>query len=110
MGRLTPKLTQTASKIAITRNEYGDSIYGATSSAACLYRDISTLSHVLNREDVNIDGLLWFEAGHDAQMGDIYLLDGQYLKVERVISAKDLLRTNTEQFVKCEVTKVRQLS
>jgi hypothetical protein len=110
MGRLTPKLTQTASKVAETTNEDGDIVYGATTSVACLYRDISTLQRDANREYVEIDGLLWFDADNVPAKGDMYLLDGQYLRIERVIVARDRLHTNAIQFHKCEVTKQRQIS
>lgn len=111
MGRLTAKLVETASKVAITRNADGDTNYGSLTSVACLYRDISTLNQSANREETTIDGLLWFEAGEDANRGDIYYHSAEgYLRIIKVIRAKDLLRTNTEQFVKCEVAKQRQIS
>lgn len=110
MGRLTAKLTSTATKIATTRNEYGDVVYGATSSVPCLYRDISSLSHTANRDQVQIDGLLWFDADASVAKGDIFLVGTDYLKIERVIKAKDLLRSNVVRFMKCEVTKQRQVS
>lgn len=110
MGRLTSKLTQTATKIAITRNEFGDSVYGATTSLACMYRDISSIKQVANRENVLLDGLLWFDADAVVAKGDIFQLDGEYLRIERIIRAKNLLRGNAVRFIKCEVTKQRQVS
>lgn len=111
MGRLTAKLTQTATKVAVTRNEYGDTVYGPTSTTNCLYRDISILQQAGQREEVNFDGLLWFDASESVAKGDIYQLDSsEYVRIEKVIRAKDLLRSNTVQFIKCEVTKQRQVS
>lgn len=112
MGRLTMKLTQTASKIATTRNEYGDDVWGAAEAdIPCLYRDISTLSRRnSNREEVEIDGLLWFDADRTVNKADIYLIGTEYFRVEKVIIARDRLRSNTIQFIKCEVTKQRQVS
>lgn len=108
---LDDKLVETATKITVTRNEYGDVVYGATSSSACLYRDISLLQRQTNREEVNIDGLLWFGASENVERGDIYLHpDEGYLRIERVTRAKRLVADNTLQFIKCEVTKQRQVS
>lgn len=108
---LTGKLVQTATKIATSRNEYGDIIYGATSSSPCLYRDISTLNRgVGNREQVSIDGLLWFGATETVAKGDMYQLDGVYYRIERVINADRRVIDNSRQFIKCEVSKQRQIS
>lgn len=108
----TTKLTQTCSKVAVTRNQYGDVVYGATTSnIKCLYRDISTLSRGnANREEVQLDGLFWLDNDQSPAKGDIYVLDGEYLRIERVIIARDRLSSNTVQFYKCEVTKQRQIS
>lgn len=104
-------LVETATKYAITENEFGDINYGATSSSACLYRDISVLSHSTNRDDITIDGLLWFAADEDVSRGDIYYHSSEgYLKIEKIIKAKRLVVDNTQQFIKCEVTKQRQVS
>lgn len=108
---LTPKLVETATKVAVSQNEYGDVVYGATSPSACLYRDISTLNRGANKETVNIDGYLWFEADESVQRGDIYNHpDEGYLRIERVTRAKRLLLDNAVAFIKCEVTKQRQIS
>lgn len=107
---LDDKLVQTATKIAVTRNEYGDTNYGATSSSACLYQDISLLNESGNRENVTLDGLLWFGASESVAKGDIYLLDGVYLRIERILIARRRVADNAVKFIKCEVTKQRQIS
>lgn len=108
---LTHLLVETASKVAITLNEYGDTIYGNTTSSACLYRDISTLSHVANRNEVSIDGQLWFAASEIVAKGDIYYHPSEgYLRIVKVIKAKRLLLDDSLQFIKCEVAKERQVS
>ena len=108
---LVPKLTQTATKVVTTRNQYGDLVYGSTSSIDCLYRDISDLTRGnANREEVEIDGLFWTGPTNALNKGDIYAIDGVYYRVERVIIARDRLRTNTIKFYKAEVTKQRQVS
>lgn len=105
------KLVETATKTAVTENEYGDIVYGATSSSPCLYRDISSLSHITNRDEVEIDGFLWFGADEDVSKGDIYQhSDEGYLKIVKVIRAKRLVADNSVQFIKCEVAKQRQVS
>jgi hypothetical protein len=104
-------LIETAIKIVTTLNEDGDVNYGATSSSACLYRDISMLNRVQNRQEVTIDGLLWFAATENVQRGDIYNHpDEGYLRIEKVTRAKRLVGDGTTQFIKCEVTKQRQVS
>lgn len=108
---LTAKLVETATKVTVTRNEAGDTIYGSSTSRPCLYRDISILSHTPNREHVEIDGLLWFDSNESIERGDIYYHpDEGYLRIEKIIRAKRLIADNALKFIKCEVTKQRQIS
>lgn len=108
---LDAKLIETASKVTVTRNEYGDVVYGTTTSSPCLYRDISTLEGNQQSNQVTIDGLLWFGAAEAVERGDIYYHSAEgYLKIQRVIKAKRLVIDATRQFIKCEVTKQRQVS
>lgn len=105
------KLVETASKVAITTNQDGDINYGTTTDSPCLYSDISTMEFGANRENVNIDGLLWFGADEDVSRGDVYYhSDEGYLRVVRITKAKRLLIDNSVQFYKCEVEKQRQVS
>lgn len=104
-------LIESATKYDVTRNEYGDVVYGATSSVDCLYRDISLLQQSGNRENINIDGLLWFKADEAVEKGDIYYHSNEgYLRIEKITKAKRLVADNTLQFIKCEVIKQRQIS
>ena len=108
---LDDKLTETATKIAVTRNEYGDTVYGSTSSTVCLYRDISKLVDNINTEIVQLDGILWFGPDEDVARGDIYNHESEgYLRIETITKAKRLVVDNTRQFIKCGVTKQRQVS
>lgn len=108
---LTSKLVETATKVVTTRNEAGDTVYGSGSSSACLYRDISTLSRSQNKEYIELDGLLWFGAAESVSKGDIYYHASEgYLRIEKIIKAKRLVADNSLQFIKCEVTKQRQIS
>ena len=104
-------LVETATKVTITINADGDINYGSTTERPCLYRDISLLSHIQNREEVTIDGILWFKADEDIARGDIYSHpDEGYLRIEKITKAKRLVADNSLQFIKCEVTKQRQIS
>lgn len=104
-------LVETATKVSTTTNEYGDIVYGSTTSSPCLYRDISTLNQTSNRYEASIDGLLWFGADEAVIKGDVYYHpDEGYLQIIRVTKAKRLVLDNTKQFIKCEVAKQRQIS
>lgn len=112
--RMDAHLVETAQRVTTTRNAYGDLNFGATASVACLYRDISTLSRGnANREEVDIDGLLWFSSTEEAfaLRGALYFHpDEGYLRIERRVVAKRLVRGGATVFIKCEVTKQRQIS
>lgn len=104
-------LVETATKIVITHNEFNDKIWGAQSTTDCLYRDISALDEVQNREEVRIDGLLWFKATEDVARGDIYYHpDEGYLEIVSIVKAKRLLVDQTRKFIKCTVQRIRQVS
>ena len=108
---LDSKLVETASKIVASRNEYGDIVYGSSTSTNCLYRDISSLQRTSNTENVRIDGLLWFSASEDVNRGDIYYHTSEgYLRIIKVIRAKRLVADASLQFIKCEVAKQNQIS
>jgi len=105
------KLVETATKVVVTENEFGDINYGATSTSDCLYRDISSLQHSVNRDGVVTEGILWFKATESVVRGDIYNHSSEgYLKIIRVTKAKRLVADNSLQFIKCEVARHRQVS
>lgn len=111
MGRLTAKLVQSAYLVSNGRNEFGDRVYATAGSAVpCLYRDISILNQLSNREEVRLDGQLWFDAGYAPTKGQVYLIGVEYFKIEKVTIARSRLRDNDIEFYKCEVTKQRQVS
>lgn len=104
-------LVQVATKVTSTYNIYGDRVAGATSQSACLYRDISTLTPSSgNRYGVDESGILWFSAGENVQHGDVYLLDGVYYKVEQILMAQSRVTDNILRFIKCTVSRTRQIS
>lgn len=107
-------LVETAQRVTTTRNAFGDIVLGATTDVNCLYRDISTLSRGnANREETDIDGILWLKADEEAYAvrGAMYYHpDEGYLRIERRIVAKRLVKGGATVFIKCEVTKQRQIS
>jgi len=75
--------------------------------------DITSLSDVANREEVGVDGILWFAASEEpyAKIGEIYYHpDEGYLLIKSRIRAKRLAVDNTTQFIKCGVEHHRQVS
>lgn len=108
---LTDKLVETTTKVITTVNEYGDVTFGNITSSACLYRDISSLNQIQNRNEIQIDGILWFGASEIVARGDIYYHpDEGYLQITRVTRAKRLVADNSLKFIRCEVIKQRQIS
>lgn len=108
---LSDHLVETATKVVTTINQDADVNYGPTTESACLYRDISTLNQVQNRNEVTIDGILWFGAEEQVVRGDVYYHpDEGYLRIDRVVRAKRLVADNARKFIKCEVKRQRQIS
>lgn len=106
-------LVETATRVTTTRDENGDLKYGSTASVACLFRDVTSLSDVQNREEQGVDGILWFPASEAqyAVIGAVYYHpDEGYLRIKSRIRAKRLVVDNTTQFIKCGVEHHRQVS
>lgn len=104
-------LVETATRVETTYNEFGDVVYGTTSPEACLYRDISDLKTALNRYEVGVDGILWLASSSAVIRGDIYYHpDEGYLQIVKITKAKTLLTDNTHKFMRCQVSKQRQVS
>jgi hypothetical protein len=104
-------LVETATRVETTYNEFGDVDYGSTSSEACLYRDISDFKQVPNRYEVGIDGILWLAASSSVARGDTYYHpDEGYLQIVKITKAKTFLTDNTHKFMRCLVSKQRQVS
>lgn len=105
-------LVQTATKVSTTYDKYGDIVYGARTTTRCLYRDISNLNQsTSNRYEVDIVGILWFDADENVSKGDIYLLDdGEYYQIDKILLAKTRVTDNSLKFIKCSVSHARQVS
>ena len=110
MFNLDTKLVETCSIYPVTTNRYGDSVYGTGVTQPCLFRDISTLTEANYQENINIDGIFWFKAGITANKGDVISYYGEYYAIEKVIRAKRLLIFAQNSFIKCEVTRQKQIS
>lgn len=109
---LETKLVESCTEVTTTKNEFGDIGYGSGVARRCLYRDISSLNQVQNRSEVIIDGLLWLSPLDGAVVKDTiyYHASEGYLKINKVTKAKRLVADDSLQFIKCEVTKQRQVS
>lgn len=106
-------LVETAQRVTVTNDENGYQKYGTSTSVPCLFRDITSLSDVQNREEMGIDGILWLNAAEEpyAKIGKIYYHpDEGYLRIKSRIRAKRLVADNTTQFIKCGVEHHRQVS
>lgn len=106
-------LVETANRIDVTYDENGYQKYGNSTPVACLFRDITSVSNVQNREEMGVDGILWLPASEQAfaTIGKIYYHpDEGYLRIKNRIRAKRLVADNTTQFIKCGVEHHRQVS
>jgi hypothetical protein len=106
-------LVETAQRITTTVDENGMLKYGASVSVACLFRDISSINDVQNRDELGIDGTLYFAASEVsyAVVGAVYYHpDEGYLRIKSRVRAKRLVADNTTQFIKCGVEHHRQVS
>lgn len=111
MGRLTDRLVQSAYLYSTQTNEFNDSVYTVSTTAIpCLFRDISIVNRAANMEIVTFDGELWFDADAVIERGEVYLVGAEYLRIEKITVARSRLRSNDIEFIKCEVTRQRQLS
>lgn len=94
-------------------NIFGDIVEGASNPpSSCLFRDIQTLSpSQQHRYSVNVAGVLWFGAGEVVALGDVYLYNQQeYFKIENIVRAKTLVTDDQLMFIKCAVSRTRQVS
>ena len=110
MFNLDSKLVETCTIYPTTPNRYGDLVYGTGVSYPCLYRDISLVNQTDYQENITIDGIFWFRADTVVEKGDVISFSGEYYAVEKVTRAKRLLIFAQNSFIKCEVTRQKQIS
>lgn len=104
------RLKESATQYTTTRNRYGDLVLANVGTISCLFRDISMLSNMNQREQVDIKGLFWFDPAATVAKGDVVGYQGQLYRLEEVTRAKDLLKSDTIQFIKCTATLYRAIS
>ena len=96
---------------SVTRTRYGDLQLNGGTTELCSYRNIEQLNRGINfREDVQIQGLFWFDATTVAKKGSVVQYNGQLYRIENVVTAKQLLTSNAVHFVKCQVSLYRAIS
>lgn len=106
-------LVETATRVITSYDENGALKYGSGTAVPALFRDITSLSDVGNREEIGVDGILWLPASEVsfAVIGAVYYHpDEGYLRIKSRIRAKRLVADNTTQFIKCGVEHHRQVS
>lgn len=102
MGIITHWLNQTFRKISYTHNRYGDLIKTGTAYYPCRFRYMTFVDKNTNREALNSNGQIWFEADASIQEGDIGEVDGHMWQIDRLIKARKL--GSTVHFLKAEVS------
>lgn len=97
---MKPPMVHTAYKVSYTRNAYGD--YTATSSTAipCHFRYINEIDSNADNEQLQFDGLAWFDGSASISENDIVQIEGEHFRIERLIKARRL-RNPTVLFLKC---------
>ena len=105
------RLKESCTQYTVTRNRYGDIKLTSVGSLLCLYRNIEQLNRGVNfREDVQIQGIFWFDPSATVNEGDVIGYSGQLFRIENIVKAKDLLLSDTVQFIKCQVSLYRAIS
>lgn len=102
MGMITHWLNQTFRKITYAHNKYGDLIKTGAVSYPCRFRYITLLDRNTNREALNSNAQIWFEASAPISEGDIGEVDGHVWQIDRLIKARKM--SSTVQFLKAEVS------
>lgn len=105
------RLKESCTQYTVTRNRYGDIKLTLVGSILCLYRNIEQLNRGVNyREEANIQGIFWFDSSATVKEGDIVGYNGQLFRVENLVTAKELLTSNSVHFLKCQVSLYRAIS
>lgn len=110
MFNLDSKLVETSTIYPTTVNRYGDLVYGTPVTVASLYRDISSLNEVNYQENILIEGQFWFKYNTSVNKGDVIKFSNEYYLVEKIVRAKRLLLMAQGSFVKCFVSRQKQIS
>ncbi len=105
------RLKETCTQYQVIRNRYGDIVLTPSQTIKCLYRNISNLTRNVNfREEVEIQGIFWFDPAATVKQGDVIGYLGQLYRLEDVTIAKTLLRRDNIHFIKCNASLYRAIS
>ena len=100
-------LVDSITKMNYSRNADGDIVNSTSEGVSCLFREMNELSYGNNRESLDADAVVWFERDASVGLGDIYIYDGEYYRVNEIIKAR---RMGDKQFIKCGLVRHRQVS
>jgi len=105
------RLRESCTQYSVTRNRYGDLVLSTVGSLLCLYRNIDKLQRGVNyREELQIQGMFWFDATASVKIGDVIGYNSQLFRIEDVVTAKTLLTSNQVNFFRCAVSVYRAIS
>ena len=105
------RLKESCTQYTVSRNRYGDIVMTTVGSLLCLYRNLEQLNRgVQFREEANIQGQFWFDPSATVKIGDVIGYNGQLFRIENVVTAKELLTSNSVHFLKCQVSIYRAIS
>lgn len=102
-------LVDEITKIAHTRNEYGDFVYGAQSTIKCRFREINDINRSNYKEYGDSDAMIWVAGTENFSLEEILIYNGQYYKVEQINNARKGFNTSID-FKVCLLTKHLQVS
>jgi hypothetical protein len=61
-------------------------------------------------ENTSIEGIFWFPPGSTAKKGSFVSYGAEFFQIMKVIKGKRTMLDDSIDFLKCEVTRVRQIS
>ena len=102
-------LVDSAYLVSVSRNTDADLVFGAETPLNCRWREEHQLRQVAGREAAETDAMAWFQVGSGVVAGSVIKYDGIYYRVETLRKARVLGETDV-QFIKCQMTKLRQVS
>lgn len=105
------RLKESCTQYTVSRSRYGDLCLTTVGSLLCLYRNTDRLNRGVNfREEVQIEGMFWFDGSATVKLGDVIGYNNQLFRIEDVVTAKELLTSNSVNFYRCAVSIYRAIS
>lgn len=103
-------LIDEVTKIATTRNEYGDFVLGESETINCRFREINDITRgVDGREELDADAMIHVATDSSVELNDILSYQGNGYKVTEITKARRGGETGV-QFKKCLLTRERGIS